>query len=172
MSSSNRQNYLRCLLLGAVLILSGCQVRPLYATNPAGTSVANSLAEIEIGQATDRIGLELRNQLLFDLENGYETEAKTHFLSFTISSGTSDLGLEVGTGRPKASRVTVTVNYLLKHKDSGETVLKQSHSATASFDRSDQRFANLRAERDAQNRAATTLAQEIRLRLASYMSKR
>jgi LPS-assembly lipoprotein len=43
---------------------------------------------------------------------------------------------------------------------------------TASYDRTSQRFANLRAARDAEIRSARSLADQIRTRLAADLSRR
>ncbi len=54
---------------------AGCTVTPLYGTSTASISsqedgVAAQLASVEITQATDRVGQELRNHLIFLLAGG------------------------------------------------------------------------------------------------------
>jgi len=59
-----------------------------------------------------------------------------------------------------------TGRYTLVDAATGKTVATGNQQATASFDRPRQEFAVLRAERDAENRAARELAEFIRLSLA------
>jgi LPS-assembly lipoprotein len=51
-------------------------------------------------------------------------------------------------------------------------VLTEQALARVSIDASQQRFANLRARRDAENRAAKIAAEQIRARLASFFLTR
>jgi LPS-assembly lipoprotein len=51
-------------------------------------------------------------------------------------------------------------------------VLTEQALARVSIDRSQQRFANVRATRDAENRAAKVVAEQIRSRLASFFLTR
>jgi LPS-assembly lipoprotein len=55
---------------------------------------------------------------------------------------------------------------------SNKLVLTDSALARVSVDRSMQRFARLRGVRDAENRAAKAVAQQIRSRLATYFLTR
>ena len=48
--------------LCALFALSGCQVKPLYATD---TGTAQAMASIDFSEADDRVELEVRNNLVF-----------------------------------------------------------------------------------------------------------
>ena len=52
------------LLLAASLALAACGFRPLYATGPDGTGPGDALASIYVEPIPERVGYELRNQLL------------------------------------------------------------------------------------------------------------
>jgi hypothetical protein len=54
----------------------------------------------------------------------------------------------------------------------GEPIAKGQASVVASYDRTSQRFSNLRAARDAEIRDAKRLADEIRIRLAAAIAAR
>ena len=58
----------RSLLIGAALLLAGCQARPLYQDNNGETRGA--LAAISYSEATSRIGLETRTSLIFLTSGG------------------------------------------------------------------------------------------------------
>lgn len=68
-----------------------------------------------------------------------------------------------------AYSVTVTAVYELKDIATGASIKRGTSRGTASYDRSNQQFANERARLDAQDRAARIIADDIRLRLASTL---
>src|SRR5690606_3869962 len=67
---------------------------------------------------------------------------------------------------PSAGTVILNGAYVLRDRSNGEIVARGRRSASASFDRTRQEFATLRAVRDAENRAARELAEMLRLALA------
>jgi LPS-assembly lipoprotein len=74
-------------------------------------------------------------------------------------------------GRPTAQIDGVTANYQLVEIATGKIVLRDTATAQVDTDSpgSQQRFAVLRAARDAEDRAVQTVAEAIRNRLASYL---
>ena len=154
------------------LALGGCQVRPLYATPgpaQAGSTVA-ALKTIAVEPLRDELGQEIMNQLIFALRGGSALEEKRFVLRLLVSNRTSELGLEEFDGLPTATLVVVTTTYTLTEVATGRVVTTGSASATASYDVSTQRFANLRAARDAERRAAGQVATEIRTQLATKLA--
>jgi LPS-assembly lipoprotein len=63
-----------------------------------------------------------------------------------------------------------TAEYTLNKVDGGAEVLKGKAVAAAAYDRSQQRYNDLRAERDAEIRLARALSAEISLRIASELA--
>ena len=74
------------------------------------------------------------------------------------------------TGRPTEEMGGVRASYQLVEIATGKIVLQDSTFSHVGYDipGSQQRFAKQRAQIDAQDRAATMVAQSIRNRLASY----
>jgi LPS-assembly lipoprotein len=68
--------------------------------------------------------------------------------------------------------VSFDVTYKLHDVVRDRTVLTEQALARVSIDRSQQRYANVRAIRDAENRAAKVVAEQIRSRLASFFLTR
>ena len=66
--------------------------------------------------------------------------------------------------------MTGDANYSLVKVDGGAEVVKGVASVAAAYDRTTQRYADLRAARDAEIRIARTLSSEISLRLASALA--
>jgi len=93
----------------------------------------------------------------------YSVKLKVTTTARTLSVETSSLS-------PTSAQVAVLVNYTLVDKTTGKTVSKGKRRSLSSFDRTPQSFANERAQRDAENRAAKEAAQQIRLSLAQTIS--
>ena len=159
------------LFVGLGLTLSACQVRPLYSTDTTtGQTLAAELSTIEIAPAKDRIEQEIRNHLIFAFTGGGAPSSPAYRLVMDVQNVTSDLDIESGTGLAKTTRVRLTATYRLIRLVDNAVATKGSSFFTASFARSSQRFANDRAELDAQNRAAEQVANDIQLRLSAYLA--
>ena len=66
--------------------------------------------------------------------------------------------------------MTGEAKYTLNKVDGGAQVLSGVANAAAAYDRSQQRYNDLRAARDAEIRLARALSEEISLRLASALA--
>jgi LPS-assembly lipoprotein len=149
----------RSLLIGAALLLAGCQARPLY--QDANGETRGALAAIAYSEASSRVGLETRNRLIFLTSGGDETSKPEYRLDLGVSAAVSGVLLETGADTPNAGRAVATGTYTLK-RISDDTVVKTGRrQAVALFDYPRQEFAKLRAERDAEDRAARELAELI-----------
>lgn len=154
----------------AALVLSGCQVSPLYGdvAGPAGRSVtATILASISIDPPSDRITQLVRNELLFGLDSG--TQTPQYRLALRATQSETVLGVS-GTGAAIARSVRVTATYQLFRLGDDEVLVTNTVFATASYDFAEQRFANQRASIDAQGRAAREVAATIQAQLAAAVA--
>ncbi len=68
--------------------------------------------------------------------------------------------------------MTMNTTFVLSDIATRKTLMTGKSFATASYDFSNQRFANLRAKRDAEERAAKAVAQDIQARIAGYFATR
>jgi LPS-assembly lipoprotein len=166
---------LAALALVVAASTAGCQVRPLYADAAAATSRANGpvideLQRIAVEVQRDRVGQELMNQLIFALRGGAALRDPAYTLSLIVTRRLSELAIQVREEVPTANLVTLTATYTLKDNATGRVLISETLHTTASYDFSSQRFANLRAERDAENRAAATAAADIRTRVAAVLA--
>jgi LPS-assembly lipoprotein len=161
----------RAFVLGAIglatLALAGC-IRPLYGSAAVGgAQVQDRLAAIEVGPIADRIGHYLRNELVFDLDGSGNAPAKLYRLAVTVTEGLDVTVTDYSTGRADSATLVATATYVLTEQGSNKELFSGTAVARASYDRSAQRFANLRAARNAQERAAKSLSNLIRNRLAA-----
>ena len=156
-------------IVAALVILSGCQVQPLYSeTSPA----AHSLGSIAFSDAKDRVSQEVRNHLIFVTAGGAGEPANPEYrVDLRVKTVSSGVLLERSSDTAKAGRVVVSADYTVT-RTGDATVLRAGHrQAVALVDYPAQEFAKLRAIRDAENRAARQLAELIRADLAAVLGR-
>jgi LPS-assembly lipoprotein len=157
---------------------AGC-FQPLYGTQSTtgGPAVASALGAVDIEQidaatGTDdaRIGVELRNDLIFALQGGSGGGSPTHSLKIRLIPSRYTTSVDLQTGRSSTDVYNLTATYQLTDLRTGRVVLTGSAVAPVSYDTpgEQQRFARARGLRDAENRAAQQIAENMRARLASF----
>ena len=147
--------------------LIGCNFRPIYATVAGKIPIQNELAAIEIHTATI-----LRNELIFLLNQTNRNVIPKYRLNVTTNERVSAVSIENVNNGPRSHLVTITGNFSLTDLDSGQTILTGTTFASASFDHISQRLANLRAERNAKQRAYKVIARDLSSRLAAFLERR
>jgi len=152
------------------LSLSGC-IQPLYGSLAAGGGdVAGELQQIKVDPIPGRTGHYLGNELIFTLNGtGGQIPPKYH-LAVKIFETVQTPLLDTVTGYPTAANVIVNAEYKLLAPGSEAPVAAGKVTALEGYDRTSQRFANLRAARDAEIRGAKTLADQIKIRLAAALA--
>ena len=78
--------------------------------------------------------------------------------------------VDINTARPDIQNTALNATYTLTDLATGKAVVSASTFARVSYDipGQEQRFAGVRGLRDAEDRAAKDIAENIRSRLASY----
>ena len=172
----------RVARLAVVLVLGaatgGC-FQPLYGTQSAAgvPALREALSgidvlQIEAPKASDeaRIAVEIRNALLFDLTGGSGGLPPTHRLKIQMSSNRATVIVDLNSRRPDIENYGINVTYSLTEIATGKVVVTGTTFARVSYDSpgQQQRFARMRGLRDAEDRAAKVIADNVRTRLASY----
>ena len=163
-------------LVAAVAIagsVAGC-LRPLYGPTATGEPLKDVLAAIDVQKVTtktnrEHIGHYLRSELVFDLDGSGEPPPKRYKLTLIVSDGLASPIVDAATGRAASAILNIDADYTLTNLDGTRTITKGTASASATYDRTAQRFADVRAARDAEIRAARLLAEQIRTRLAAAL---
>jgi LPS-assembly lipoprotein len=166
------------VVLAAAGLTGGC-FQPLYGDRvvSGGPAVQGSLSGVEVeqiaapnGSPESRIAVELRNGLLFGLNGGASPGTATHVLRIRMASTRLSVIVDVTTSRPDVENYGINATYELVELKTGKIVIKDQTFSRVSYDipGQQQRFARSRGLRDAENRAAQVIADNIRNRLASY----
>lgn len=163
------------LALGLSALAGGC-LRPLYADGTAstlGVNVREVMKSVEIPELKGIVGHYLRNELVFELDGGGDADMQRKFrLAINISENIEVVAVDYTTGRADSAILVATADWSLRRIGSDEVVSSGQSVARAPYERSTQRFATIRAARDAQIRAAKTLAPLIRDRIAADVTAR
>lgn len=155
--------------LCALFALSGCQVKPLYATDNV---TQQAMASIDFSEADDRVELEVRNNLVFLAGGGAsEPAAPEYDVDFNVTTRYIGVLLDLKTDLPRAGRVELRADFTLKRHATGEILRTGKRRTVALVDYPDQEFAKIRATRDAENRAARELAELMRADIASWLGR-
>jgi LPS-assembly lipoprotein len=159
---------------GGAALLPACTARPLYATGGVEAGTASARPDIIVKPATDRVGLEVRNHLVFLLTGGgAEPATATYSFDPSVTSlRRSTVSVQRTTDtEPTSGTVTVTSAYSIIDNRTAQVVAQGRRSMVASFDIPRQEFAAQRALRDAENRAARELAETLRIAIAQELAK-
>ena len=152
----------------ALFILSACQFQPLYGTNSTSNA---QLTNITVGEVDTRTGQQVRNHLLFLLNGGSAAIEPAYRANLRISIANKTLANVQSVQDRTTGSIEVSVSYDLIDLATSKSVAKGKRRAKAAYDRTGQSFANSRAERDAENRAAKEAAEAIRFALASDLNR-
>jgi LPS-assembly lipoprotein len=160
----------RLILTLVALALAACTVRPLYSAGPAGPGPQADLPAIAVDPAENREEQVYRNALLFALRGGSEGDPARYGLIYRLTIRQQGIAVERGTGTPNAYQLVGSVSFLVKDSATGESIFGASVTASDTYARSSQSFANIRARRDAVDRLMKTLAELTQARLAAYFA--
>jgi LPS-assembly lipoprotein len=173
----------RLVRLGAVVaaagLLAGC-FQPLYGDRSLGgdaPSLRQRLSSVDIapipvaaGSPAQRVAGEVRNALMFNMTGGGPAPSPTHQLKIQFTAVAIPVIVDITTARPDVQQYGITATYSLVELATNKVVITGQTFSRVSYDTpgQQQRFAQARGQRDAEDRAAQVIAGNIRDRLASY----
>jgi LPS-assembly lipoprotein len=154
------------------LALSACGFRPLYGSygaDPGGQRVFASIyvAPIEL----ERAGYELRNSLIDILEASGEPQNAIYQLNVKLKENSEGIALN-STGSTTRYNYTLTAQYELIDARKGVVMISGDESTLSAYNVVTSPYATLVAQHDAQKRAATDIAERLRLDLGVYFARR
>ena len=170
----------RLLVVAALSALTAGCFQPMYAAHTDGTpALREKLMGVDLppvdkptGARDARLGVEIRNALAFKLYGAAVGMPPTHKLVIRFTTTRSSLILDPATALPSIENYGIDAQYNLVEIVSNKSVMTGSTFSRVSYDIPGQlqRFARQRAFRDAEDRAAQEIAENIQTRLASYFT--
>jgi LPS-assembly lipoprotein len=170
----------RLLAVAALAALTAGCFQPMYAEHADGTpGLREKLMGVEVppvdknnASREARIGVEIRNALAFKLYGNATGMPPTHRLVLRFNTSRSSLMIDQATALPTSENVNIDAQYNLVDIATNKSVMTGSTFSRVSYDipGSLQRFSRQRAFRDAEDRAAQEIAENIQTRLASFFT--
>jgi LPS-assembly lipoprotein len=154
--------------LGAAL--AGCGFQPLYGgTTAGGSKLAEVMAAVEVDPIPGRVGQRVRNELIFANTGGNYAAPQKYRLDIVVKESVTDQLVQI-TGDATGQVFELNATYKLVDVNNGKILLVGSAISRAPYNRFQEIFANVRARVDAENRAASTVAESIKTRIAAYLA--
>ena len=168
----------RLLAVAALAALAAGCFQPMYAERADGTpGLREKLMGVEVppvekpnASREARLGIEIRNALAFKLYGNATGMPPTHRLVLRFTASRSSLMVDPTTALPTSENYGIDAQYNLIELATNKSVMTGTTFSRVSYDipGSIQRFARARAYRDAEDRAANEIAENIQTRLASF----
>src|SRR5947209_18328421 len=166
----------RLLTIAALAALTAGCFQPMYAEHSDGTpALREKLLGVDLppidkpnASRDARLGVEIRNALAFKLYGSATGTAPTHRLVIRFTTTRSSLMVDPNTALPSSENYGIDAQYNLIEIVSNKSVMTGTTFSRVSYDIPGQlqRFARTRAFRDAEDRAAQEIAENIQTRLA------
>jgi LPS-assembly lipoprotein len=160
---------LAALAVTAAISLAGCGIQPLYGTTAGGSRLAAAMAGVDITPIPGRVGQRVRNELIFENTGGSGQAGTTYKLDIVIKESLTNELVKIS-GDAKSQVYELDATFKLISND-GRVVLEGKATSRAPYERFETIFSNVRARYDAENRAARTVAESIKVRIAAYLSQ-
>ena len=157
--------------LCAALSLAACGFRPLYATGTTPEGMSSYFSQVFVEPIPGRQGVHLRNQLMDALTPQGTPGSAAYRLTIKLEDVKEGLAIQANTQITRYN-YSLTAKYELRDSVSGEVLDRGTTRAIAAYNVVDSQFATQSAERDAQDRAAREVGEDIRLRLGLYFENR
>ena len=154
-------------LLTCVLLAGGCGFRPVYGTGPQGET-ASALVSIDVEPIADRVGQILHNHLLELLNPRGKPDRPRYRLSVSLKESIERIAFRKTEVATRAN-LWLRASFVL-HGAEDQRVLDGLRAVVSSFNILQSDYATLAAERDARERAARQLAEELRVLLAARLT--
>ena len=152
-------------------VLGACGFQPLYGGRGVGAAVRPALAQIQVMRIPDRIGQQVRNNLLDSLTPRGAVPKPAYRLNVALTVEKEGLAIQID-DQVTRYNLTLTAHYRLLSTTDGRELHKGSTRSIAAFNVAVSDYATLIAERDALTRTARDASDEITMQLAVFFSRK
>ncbi len=159
----------RALIALAAILLPGCGFTPLYADNN-NLGVSSTLSTIYVEPISDRVGYDLRNDLLDRLDATSSPQGSRYRLKLYLTELEEPVVFQPNTSITRYN-YRLTAHYDLVAREGAEAVKSGDVTAFAAYNAaaSPYLYSTVAAQRDAKARAANDIAERIRIELAVFL---
>ena len=156
---------------GVALVLSGCGFTPLYGARDGGTRTNAELQQISVATIENgRTGHDVYNALIDGISPHGEPDAPDYELRVRLTEASEGVAIERDASITRYN-FRLDARFRLVDIRSGNVIYEGRSRSIASYNVVESQFATLVAQRDAEERAATELSEDIKLRLAIFFDR-
>jgi len=157
---------------GLLLTVAACGWQPLYAPGvTGGASASTALNSIDIPEANNRLGQLIRNNLLSNFKSAGDGGTPLYTLELVPTVTKNDVLVQIDTDVRRV-QYQLGVTYKLIDLATRQPVNEGHSFSIVSYTRVASEYANIRAEKNASEKTARAVAEDIRTRLAAFFSAR
>ena len=167
------------IAIAACGLLAGCGFHPLYGVpdTPKGT-MQSTLRSIYVEPVPDRLGYELRNQLIDLIDGRGEPVGAAYRLRVTLATKSEAIGIQSQSTPGGLTQTAITryndrlvADYELVDLKTNQVVTKGTETGLSSYNVLSSPYATLAVQQDADRRAAEDIADRIRVDLAVHFAQ-
>ena len=164
-----RMTFRLALVLTLAGLVSAC-FQPVHSPSLLGGQMANRLAQVSVSKSDGYMAYILKSELDYLFTNGAPAKNSRYHLELTSYQGRGSSIIDAATARAQNVTLQVETRYELKDIKTGKLKGSGKTFASANYDRSQQRFATIRAQRDAEEKVAKALAERLKIIVASILA--
>jgi len=161
------------LVLALAAALAACAdggFRPLYAPVGVGAEVSERMKVVDFAPIPGRVGQRIRNEMIFQSTGGGNPLPPKYRFEVVLQENVTSTLVKI-TGEATNAVYSVQASFRLIDTRDKKVVFQGSSHARASFERFESVYSIVRAREDAENRAARTISDDLKTRLAAYLSR-
>ncbi|MGL5447560.1 MAG: hypothetical protein ACRDBL_09645 [Rhabdaerophilum sp.] len=159
------------LRLLSLLVLTGgltACLQPVHGIRLGNSSVSAELSQVSVAPINSGyLGYALKSELEFLLGNGAIAQNPRYILTVRATQSKSFSIIDISASRPQSVAVQAEAVYELRDTRTGTIRASGKTFGSANYDRSNQRFATIRAQRDAEERLGKALAERLRILISA-----
>jgi len=161
------------IMFATAVALTGCAdgsgFKPMYAQVASSPAVDDKLAALSISTIPSRVGQRIRNELIFQSTGGGAPAEPKYRLDISIKESLTSTLVKT-TGEAASQVYNLDAAFTLTDMRTKKVLLTGNSYARAPFDRFSSIYSNVRAREDAENRTAKSIAEDLKSRLAAFLS--
>lgn len=154
------------------IFMSGCGFKPLYYNEDNYNNLSQiSIAHITTGENPGKIDLSFRKALEQALYFGKESKTKKYLLDIKIRKTNTNFGTQKNSVDTRMI-INIVSNFRLEEITSGKVVTQGDVYAYDSFKITNSPYSTLIAEEEGIVRMAKTIADEIKVRIVTFLNSK
>jgi LPS-assembly lipoprotein len=161
------------IVVAGALGTAGCGFQPMYGPTASGANLSDVLKTVDIAPIPGRVGQRMRNELIYGVTQGSGSAPPLYRMDVIIKESVRNT-LVTRAGNPTGQVYELYAEFRLVRLKDNEVVYKGASSANADYDLSGANvgtvYGDIRAGINAQNRAARTLADTLKTRVAAFLA--